>query len=140
MPMFDGLGQAQRRVLAGILACVLVVLVIQLFRYRAIVPHPHPPLGARSFEVEDRMDPNVADAATLAALPLLGPKRAQDIVAFRASFAQIHPDRPAFRTPSDLKQVRGIGDATIAQIERFLRFPNSTSASKPASQPLDVSP
>ena len=61
------------------------------------------------------LDPNRADAETLAALPGIGPARAAAIVAGRAS--------GPYRAPRDLLRVHGIGPKTVERLRPFLRFP-----------------
>jgi competence protein ComEA len=64
---------------------------------------------------ELKLDPSTATPEALAALPHIGPTLARRIAEARA-------DGP-FRSPADLRaRVRGIGPATLAQIEPYLRF------------------
>jgi hypothetical protein len=60
------------------------------------------------------IDPNVADAAALEALPGVGPARAEAIVAGRAD--------GAYRTVADLGRVRGIGPVTLRRAGPWLSF------------------
>ncbi len=61
------------------------------------------------------LDPSTATAEALAGLPRIGPTLARRIVEAQA-------DGP-FRSPEDLRaRVHGIGPATLAQIEPYLRF------------------
>ncbi len=61
------------------------------------------------------LDPSTATAESLAGLPRIGPTLARRIVEAQA-------DGP-FRSPEDLRaRVRGIGPATLARIEPYLRF------------------
>ena len=61
------------------------------------------------------LDPSTATAEALAGLPRIGPTLARRIVEAQA-------DGP-FRSPEDLRaRVRGIGPATLARIEPYLRF------------------
>ena len=124
---------SQRGVLIALLGVMLVYLTIRLVIHPEHVPDPQPPQGWRALELEDRIDPNRADWPTLAALPLIGEKRARDIVAYRDQFIADNPGRIAFIQPADLMNVSGIGPATIAQIEPFLIFPDRSRL--PASRP-----
>jgi len=123
----------QRAVLLGLLCVFSLVLVILLIRNPVYVSNPQPPVSSRAGEVEDRIDPNSADADMLAALPSIGPQRAQDIVNYREQFVSAHPGELAFSAPQDLMQIRGIGTGIMSQIAPFLRFP-------PASQPATSAP
>lgn len=60
------------------------------------------------------LDPNTADAATLAVLPGLGVGKAEAIVRERV--------RGAFTRAEDLQRVPGIGAATIARLRPWLVF------------------
>jgi len=64
-----------------------------------------------------RLDVNRADAASLTALPGIGPVRAQALVAARA--------QGAFCSAEDLERVRGIGPVTAARLAPHLDFPCS---------------
>ncbi len=56
-----------------------------------------------------RIDINRAGAAELQRLPRIGPKTAERILAFRATYG-------AFRSPDDLQQVKGIGPKTLERL------------------------
>lgn len=74
--------------------------------------------GAPPSEVvtaELRLDPNTATPEALATLPSIGPTLARRIAEARA-------DGP-FRSPEEIRaRVRGIGPATLARIEPYLRI------------------
>ena len=71
--------------------------------------------------VELRLDPNIASAEELAALPGLGPAMAARIVAYRDK--QLASGRnPAFADLSDLDHVEGVGKATLEAIGPWLQF------------------
>ena len=78
-----------------------------------------------------RIDPNVADWPAWAALPLIGEKRAKEIVAFRENWLVEHPGEVPFERLEDLMRIKGIGRATIATLEPYLMFPQ-TPAEAPA--------
>jgi len=123
----------QRRTLIVLLILMFGFLAFRLVMRPAYVADPQPPEGSRAMELEDRIDPNRAEWPTLAALPLIGEKRARDIVAYRELFVEQHPGQAAFARPADLMNIRGIGEVTVAQIEPFLVFPQSSGP--PASGP-----
>ena len=66
------------------------------------------------------IDPNLADAAALEALPGVGPARAEAIVAGRA--------QGAYRTLADLRRVHGIGPVTLRRAAPWLAFPGASGA------------
>ena len=60
--------------------------------------------------IEQTININTASASQLESLPGIGPSLAERIVAYREA-------NGPFRTPSDILEVSGIGDATFANIE-----------------------
>ncbi len=66
----------------------------------------------RTFRYE--VDPNSADAAELRQLPGIGEKLANAIVEDRLI-------NGPFRTPADLRRVKGIGPKTVESLRPFLR-------------------
>ena len=121
----------QRRVVIGIVGALVIYGSIRLFLNRAYVSNPQPAIPSRANDLADKIDPNTADAATLSVLPLIGDKRAADIVAFRDRYTRDHPNEAAFKTLQDLLKIRGIGASTIEQIRPYLMFPTD----RPATQP-----
>jgi hypothetical protein len=122
----------QRRALLVLLIGLAVYLSIRLALNRAYVPDPPPPHGPRYEEVVDKINPNTADVATLAAMPLIGEKRAQQIVDFREKRRAQYPGRVVFRSEDDLLLVKGFGQASLETLRPYLIFPTST---QPATQP-----
>jgi competence protein ComEA len=120
----------QRRVLAVLLLALCPVLAVRYACNRAYVPDPPPARGPRYDEVADKLDPNTADVASLSALPLIGEKRAQDIVAFREARRASTPDRPVFTRPEDLLLIKGFGQASVETLRPYLIFPNSPPATQ----------
>jgi len=73
--------------------------------------------------LETRINPNVADAASLCRLPGIGPARANDIIAYREHYRQTHgPDAIAFTRPEDLAAIKGIGSKTVERLKSLLIF------------------
>jgi hypothetical protein len=122
----------QRRALLVLLIGLAVYLSIRLALNRAYVPDPPPPHGPRYEEVVDKINPNTADVATLAAMPLIGEKRAQQIVDFREKRRAQYPGRVVFRSEDDLLLIKGFGQASLETLRPYLIFPTST---QPATQP-----
>src|SRR2546430_11317175 len=89
---------------------------------------PHPTAPPRATDPADKHAPNTADAPTLSVLPLIGDKRAADIVAFRERYTREHPGEVAFKSLEDLLKIRGIGVATIEQLRPYLIFPKANAA------------
>jgi hypothetical protein len=118
----------QRGVLMGLVICLTIFVAFGWFRNRAYVSDPQPLDAPHARDLADRIDPNTADAATLAALPLIGERRAADIIAYRERFAAAHHEGPAFRQIEDLTIVRGIGQTTIDQLRPYLIFPAAPAA------------
>lgn len=121
----------QRRALLALLIGLVIYLGIRRAANRAYVPDPPPPHGPRYDEVVDKIDPNTADVATLAALPLIGEKRARQIVDFRERRLAQFPDRPAFRSEDDLLLIRGFGAASLETLRPYLIFPSTQPSPQP---------
>ena len=122
----------QRGVILIILMGLLVYGSIRLFSNRAYVSNPQPIAPPHAAELADRIDPNTADAATLSVLPLIGEKRAADIVAYRERFVRDHRGDVPFKSVEDLLRIRGIGATTIDQLRPYLIFSKQNpSSTKP---------
>ena len=70
--------------------------------------------------VREKIDPNTASAASLKRLPMVGPAKAEAIVAYRQS-----PHRQSgltFESPEDLKNVPGIGPGIVERIKDHMSF------------------
>jgi hypothetical protein len=123
----------QRGVLIALVSGILIYLVLRLVLNPSYVSDPQPHEPPRAKEVEDRIDPNTADWATLAALPQIGEKRARDIVTYREQFVAEHPGRAAFTRPEDFYRMKGFGNAMVAQIEPYLIFPKQNPSTTRAA-------
>jgi hypothetical protein len=119
----------QRRVLATFLLALSPVLLARYACNLAHVPDPPPAEGPRFHEVADKLDPNTADAASLAALPMIGDKRAADIVEHREARRASMPQRPVFTRPEDLLQIKGFGAASVETLRPHLMFPAAETPS-----------
>jgi competence ComEA-like helix-hairpin-helix protein len=73
-------------------------------------------------ELESRINPNDAPAASLVRLPGIGITRALAIVAYRQDFSKQNANNPAFRNCDDLQKVKGIGPKTIQNMSEWLKF------------------
>ena len=116
---------AQRRALVIVLLIFIACLIVALIRKPASILDPMPDKSARFDELVDQIDPNVADAETLSALPQLGPKRAKDIVEYRERIRAGDASRVVFKKLDDLMRVRGIGAAMTEHLNPFLKFPTT---------------
>ena len=103
-----------------------VALVVGVFLGAAVAFHFVAGLwtdaGGWAVRLEDRVNPNTASVGSLVRLPGIGLTRATAIVAFRDAFAAEGGDGAAFRCPSDLQQIRGIGPKTVEGLAPWLRF------------------
>jgi competence protein ComEA len=73
-------------------------------------------------ELQSRINPNDAPAASLARLPGIGVIKANVIVEYRQQFQKSSRGDLAFKDCNDLDNVRGIGPKTIANMCKYLRF------------------
>lgn len=115
----------QRSTLAVVVLLFLGVLAV--LRFLHPFRYGDPPTGdaPSADRLATKIDPNTADAAALAALPLIGPSRAQEIIDYRDRWQTDHPDQPAFTTPDDLLKVKGIGKSTLETLRPYLHFPTN---------------
>jgi competence ComEA-like helix-hairpin-helix protein len=116
---------SQRRGLILLLGLLILILAIRLILNCNTVPNPQAAAGPNARELADRIDPNTASEAELAAIPSLGEKRAQAIVEYRKQFHARYPHGPAFAALSDLEKIPGIGPATLESMEPYLTLPSS---------------
>jgi competence ComEA-like helix-hairpin-helix protein len=123
---------SQRSVLIGLLLILATYISVRYWFNRQYVSDPQPAIPSRLNELADRIDPNTADVATLAALPTIGEKRAKDIITYREKFQRDGRKGAAFENLEDLLKVQGIGAATIAQLKPYLLFPQSD---RPTTKP-----
>jgi hypothetical protein len=124
--------RSQRRVL---IALLLMLCPVFAFRYacnRAYVSDPQPAQGPRYDEVVDKIDPNIADVPTLSALPMIGEKRAQDIVDYRGIRRLKTPGGTVFTRVEDFLLIPGFGRASVETLRPYLMFtPTTQSATRP---------
>ena len=73
-------------------------------------------------ELDEKINPNDAPAASLLRLPGIGIGRAEAIVAYRANSSEKNGNRAAFETIDDLQKVKGIGPKTVQNISEWLKF------------------
>jgi DNA uptake protein ComE-like DNA-binding protein len=123
---------AQRRAVLAIVVALLAYLAIEYRLNPTQVSDPQPQQGSRYSELADRLDPNTADAAALAAIPALGEKKAEQIVEYRDDFVRSHAGQLAFVEPRDLLKIKGIGVSTVTNMEPFLLFPQQPAATRPS--------
>ena len=113
----------QRAVLAVVILITAAILGVRAYRNPLHIDDPQPPTGPRAADLATRIDPNTADWPAWAGLPLIGEKRAKEIVAFRGQWLIDHPDEAPFQKPEDLMRVKGIGKATVETLKPYLIFP-----------------
>jgi endonuclease III len=111
---------SHRRALLIVFTTVLIIATVIAARHRQYVPDPLPLRSPLADQLADRIDPNTADIATLAALPSLGERKAAAIVAFREKVQQREPGAVVYRSLDDLLKVRGIGVAMVANLKPYL--------------------
>ena len=79
--------------------------------------------------VEQRIDPNVADWSELAILPDIGEKIARSIVSYREeqrallSMGPVGDRKNVFTCLEDLQAIPGLGTARIERLSPYLKFP-----------------
>jgi competence ComEA-like helix-hairpin-helix protein len=73
-------------------------------------------------ELDGKINPNNAPAASLVRLPGIGTSRAEAIVVYRNNFSKEDNDSRAFRNCEDLQKIKGIGPKTAENISEWLKF------------------
>jgi competence ComEA-like helix-hairpin-helix protein len=73
-------------------------------------------------ELDEKINPNNAPAASLLRLPGIGTSRAEAIVAYRDNVIKEDNDSRAFRNCEDLQKIKGIGPITAQNISGWLKF------------------
>ena len=111
----------QRLVLAIVVMALALIFGLRAIRNPARVSNPQGD-GELANDLATRIDPNTADWPAWAALPLIGEKRAKEIVAFRESWQTDHPGETCFEKLEDLTRVKGIGKETIKTLAPYLYF------------------
>jgi hypothetical protein len=115
--------------LAALLVVLCIAFALRWACNRAYVSDPPPPRGPRYDEVADRIDPNTADLATLSALPMIGERRAQDIIDYRQRRLASEPGRTVFQRAEDLLRIKGFGQASVETLRPYLIFPPASQSS-----------
>ncbi len=112
---------ARSNVLVLIVACVIAASLLagRAAARRRDVGRVLPVNSQRVARARERIDPNSASAASLRRLGGIGPRRAQDIVAYASANGPV-----AFRCSDDLQRVRGIGPGVARRIAPYLHFPS----------------
>lgn len=120
----------QRAVLAGAVLILAAGFFVRAIRNPKHVDDPPGLMGDRAHSLATRIDPNTADWPAWAGLPLIGEKRAKEIVAYREQWLVDHPDETPFAKAEDLTRVKGIGKATVEALRPFLIFPPAETSEK----------
>ena len=105
--------------LAGLnVAFVIVVILFLCFAFSGWAENS----TQSKIELQNKINPNIAPAASLARLPGIGVTRANAIVEYRRKFKKSGRDEQAFSDCNDLDNVRGIGPKTVSNMCKYLRF------------------
>ena len=116
----------QRAVLASVVMILCAYFFVQALRHPTRVDDPPAAAGDLAHTLATRIDPNTADWPAWAGLPLIGEKRAKEIVAFREQWMVDHSDDTSFAKPEDLTRVKRIGKVTVETLKPYLVFPAAT--------------
>jgi DNA uptake protein ComE-like DNA-binding protein len=101
--------------LSYLLACIFCLALAILFSLGVIVQTG----DTHVVQLQMRINPNDAPAASLVRLPQIGMTRAEKIIAYRRTYAG---DEPAFKCTEDLQKVKGIGPVIAAGLSDCLMF------------------
>ena len=114
------LGLRRRELGAMILLCVLASAVAAAggVRRSCWLGSRAPLETSRIEAATERINPNTATYASLRRLPQIGEVKARAIIEYRNARGA-----PAFTSPEDLDNVRGIGPGILSQITPYLELP-----------------
>ncbi len=94
--------------------------------------------GSRIRAATELVNPNTASSGSLQRLPGIGPARAAAIIAHRQDHGPV-----AFHKPADLAAIKGIGPATVRNVESHLKFdrhiPTQIAPARSLNPPADGS-
>jgi len=112
--------QAQNRIraFAFVISSALCILLCGYF----VVSSLYSCERSSVIELDDKINPNDASAASLARLPGIGIVRAEAIATYRENFKKETGGNCAFRDCNDLQKVKGIGAKTVQDIKKWLKF------------------
>jgi Helix-hairpin-helix motif len=122
----------QRTIIVTLLIALLMYLSVRRALHGTFIPDPQPLEGSRAADLADRLDPNSANQAEIAAIPGVGEKLAGAIVEYRQEFIRVHSGQLPFHDPTDLLAIRGVGVAKMEAMQPYLLFP---PARRPATKP-----
>lgn len=118
---------AQRHGLLVIAAFGLFTVVQRDRLWMVTIGDPSP-VGHRADDLVGKLDPNIAEAEALVAIPGLGERRSHDIVLFRKK-TDANGKPIIYHELKDLMQVRGIGPVLSKQMGPYLIFPKAPEES-----------
>jgi len=98
-----------------LMACIFCLALAIFFSFGVIERTGEAPVA----QLQTRINPNDAPAASLVRLPQIGITRAEKIIAYRQAETG---DEPVFTCPDDLQKVKGIGPVIAGQLAEYLRF------------------
>ena len=110
-------GQAAIQSFAFVIAviiCLLVVIYCTIPCFEEFTHH-------ENIELDSRINPNTAPAASLIRLPGIGISRANAIVTYRNNISSDNAVS-VFENSNDLQKVKGIGPKTVKNINEHLKF------------------
>lgn len=107
----------------GLLGMLLIGVLVSRWFYPLAVRDDIGVIADQADLVQNRIDPNTASWAELAALPEIGETTARGLVAYREDRLASGAPGPVFRTAEDLLALPGIGERTLERIRPHLRFP-----------------
>ena len=102
-------------------AFVIAVIICLLLVIYCMIPAPKDFTRYEIVELESKINPNTAPAASMIRLPGIGISRANAIVSYRD---KINTDKTSvvFENSNDLQKIKGIGSKTVENINQHLKF------------------
>ena len=111
------IGQQRIQSFAFVIALAVCVLFSVGFAWKVVRAEQ-----GYEIELESRINPNNALAASLVRLPGIGISRAQAIICYRQEYKRNEGRSEAFEKDADLQRVVGIGPKTVQNISAWMKF------------------
>jgi len=106
-------GQKRIQSFAFVISIIIAVSFCMVF-----IANLAEPGQSDKIELDEKINPNYAPAASLVRLPGIGISRAQAIVAYRQKAGA----NEAFQSCDDLQKIKGIGPKTVESVSQWLKF------------------
>lgn len=123
MPTHDDRPRRAYHLTIAVVLVTVIAIDCAIIAYRLLQSTP---IDISNEHVRDyplRLDPDVASADALAAIPGLSTRQARGIVAYREHHQEQDNNGRCYQTLADLDRVKWIGPKTLEKIAGYVHFP-----------------